>query len=163
MSTSFEFWHYFSRLIQIKQLKGVVARPLTIENCEHRSQFCERRSQNPENCERRSQNHQNEFEFYASSRFLTISFLIQNHLSQPQSLLPLLTRSECILKNFLKRIVNAVINFWGFCERRSQLWTNAPLTPCPLDLVGSARSLSNGVGSAGLCSFWAVFYACFLK
>ena len=85
-----------------------MARSFTIENCERRSQFCERRSQNPENCERRSQNHQNEFEFYASSRFLTISFLIQNHPSQPQSLLPLLTRSECIFKKFLKRIMNAV-------------------------------------------------------
>ena len=68
--------------------------------------------------------HQNEFDFYASSRFLTISFLkisflIQKHPSQPQSVLPLLTRSGCIFKNSLKRIVNAVHNFWGFCERRS--------------------------------------------
>ena len=60
------------------------------------------------NCERRSQNHQNELEFYASNHFLTISFLLQNHPSQPQSLLPLFARSACISKNFLKTIVNAV-------------------------------------------------------
>ena len=65
------------------------------------------------NCERRSQNHQNELEFYASNHFLTISFLLQNHPSQPQSLLPLFARSACISKNFLKTIVNAVHN----CER----------------------------------------------
>jgi hypothetical protein len=28
-----------------------------------------------------------------------------------------MTRSECIFKNFRNQIVNAVHNFWAFCER----------------------------------------------
>ena len=81
-----------------------------------------------ENCERRSQNCENYIEFYASFRFLTISFLLQKHPSQPQSLLPPIARSACIFKNSISQIVNAVhkiVNavhkFLAFCERRSNL------------------------------------------
>ena len=69
-----------------------------------------------DNCERRSQNRENYIEFYASFRFLTISFLLQKHPSQPQSLLPPIARSACIFKNSISQIVNAVHKFLAFCE-----------------------------------------------
>ena len=70
-----------------------------------------------ENCERRSQNRENDIEFYASKRFLTISFLLQKHQSQPQSLLPPIARSASIFKSSVSQIVNAVHKFLAFCER----------------------------------------------
>ena len=86
-----------------------------------------------ENCERRSQNRQNKLEFYSSYHFLTIYFLLFKLASHPRSLLPWMTRSECIFKNFQNQIVNALHKFSAFCERRSQncerrsqLWTWAP-------------------------------------
>ena len=75
------------------------------------------------NCERRSQNRHNKFEFYATYHFLTIYFLLLKLASHPRSLLPWMTRSECIFKNFQNQIVNAVQIFGILWTAFTKLWT----------------------------------------